>query len=181
MKVTRRQLLQAAGGVGLIAGVPHSISRATGMPLHRVVFDSHHDQSVRFAIEARRQGVEPSDTRGDVAALYVRDLMTRWRESAIAVAGLTPHSQLFGLRLLAETPRLRLVFMQEMESGEAYGPATVCKAPRSADPAATARLLCDWPAHDATVARGRSNILLAQDHPFTNDALVAWLMAPVPA
>ena len=107
--------------------------------------------------------------------------MARWRQSAIAVAGLTPHSQLFGLRLLAETPRLRLVFLQEMESGDAYGPATMCKALRSADPAATARLVCDWPARDVTVARRRSNIMSAQDHPFRNDALVAWLMAPVPA
>src|SRR5687768_5690695 len=110
--VTRRQILQAVAGGGLIAVIPHSMVRATGLPLHRVVFDSHNEQSVRFATEARRCGVETSDTRGDVAALYVRDLMVRWRESAIAVAGLTPHSQLFGLRLLAETPRLRLVFLQ---------------------------------------------------------------------
>jgi hypothetical protein len=180
--VTRRRILQAVGGVGLAAAIPHSIARADGsVPLHRVVFDSHHEQSVRFETEARRRGVETSDTRGDVAALYVRDLMPRWRESAIAVAGLTAHSQLFGLRLLAETPRLRLVFLQEMESGDAYGPATVCKAARSPDPAAIASLLCKWPARYATVARRRSNILSAQDHLFTNDALVAWLMAPVPA
>ena len=179
--VTRRQLIQAVGGAGLIAAIPHPLARATGVPLHRVVFDSHHEQSVRFATEARRRGVETSDTRGDVAALYVRALMMRWRESAIAVAGLTPYSQLFGLRLLAETPRLRLVFLQEMESGDAYGPSTVCTGPRSADSAATARLLCGWPARDVTVARRRSNILSAQDHPFTNDALVAWLIAPVPA
>ena len=180
--VTRRQILQAVGGVGLIAAIPHSIAQAdVGVPLHRVVFDGHHELSVRFATEARRRGVETSDSRSDVAALYVRDLMMRWRESAIAVAGLTPHSQLFGLRLLAETPRLRLVFLQEMESGVAYGPSTVCKVLRSADPAVTARLLCEWPARDATVARRRSNILSAQDHPFTNDALVAWLMAPVSA
>ena len=179
--VTRRQLIQAVGGVSLAAAIPASIARATGVPLHRVVFDSRHEPSVRFATEARRRGVETSDTRGDIAALYVRDLMARWRQSAIAVAGLTPQSQLFGLRLLAETPRLRLVFLQEMESGDAYGPAAVCKAARSADSAATARLLCDWPARYATVARRRSNILSAQDHPFTNDALVAWLIAPVPA
>ena len=179
--VTRRQLIQAVGGVSLVAAIPPSIPRATGVPLHRVVFDSRHEHSVRFATEARRRGVATSDTRGDVAALYVRDLMARWRQSVIAVAGLTPHSQLFGLRLLAETPRLRLVFLQEMESGDAYGPATMCKALRSADPAATARLVCDWPARDVTVARRRSNILSAQDHPFRNDALVAWLMAPVPA
>ena len=65
--ITRRQIFQVVGGVGLIAALP---------------------------------------------------LMPRWRESAIAVAGLTPHSQLFGLRLLAETPRLRLVFLQVMESGQ---------------------------------------------------------------
>jgi len=180
--ITRRQVLQVAGGVGLIATIPQSIARAEGsLPLHRFVFDSDHRQSVRFAAEARRRGVETSDTRGDVAALYVRGLMTRWREGAIAVAGLTPHSQLFGLRLLAETPRLRVVFMQVMESGEAYGPAIACKAARGGDPAAIARLLCDWPARYATVAKRRSNILSAQDHPFTNDALVAWLIAPVSA
>ena len=180
--VTRRQIFQVVGGVGLIAALPRSFARADGgLPLHRVVFDGAHQQSVRFATEARRRGVATSDTGGDVASLYVRDLMPRWRKSPIAVAGLTPHSQLFGLRLLAETPRLRLVFLQVIESGEAYGPATVCKAAQSGDPAATANLLCDWPARYSMVAKRRSNILSAEDHPFTNDALVAWLIAPVPA
>lgn len=155
--VTRRQILQAAGSVGLIAAMPHSTAQAASVPLHRVVFDSRHELSVRFATEARRRGIETSDTRGDIVAVYLRDLMTRWRESPIAVAGLTPHFQLFGLRLLAEVPRLRLVFLQDMAS---------------CDPAATARLLCDRPARFATIA---------QDSTFTNDALVAWLMAPVPA
>lgn len=156
--VTRRQILQAAGGVGLIAAVPDPIARAAaGVPLHRVVFDSQHERSVRFAFEAGRRGIETSDTRGDIVAVYLRDLMTRWREQPVAVAGLTPHFQLFGLRLLAEVPRLRLVFLQDMES---------------CDPAATARLLCDRSSRFATVAH---------DHPFAHDALVAWLMAPVPA
>lgn len=156
--VTRRQIIQAAGGAGLIAAVPNSIARAAaGVPLHRVVFDSQHERSVRFAAEARRRGIATSDTRGDIVAVYLRELMTRWREKPVAVAGLTPHFQLFGLRLLAEVPRFRLVFLQDMES---------------CDPAATARLLCDQPSRFTTVA---------QDHPFTNDALVAWLMAPVPA
>lgn len=180
--ITRRQVIHSVAGMGLLSAIPPSIVHANdSVPLHRVVFDSNHEQSVRFATEAWRRGIKASDTRGDVAALYVRELMTRWRESAVSVAGLTPRSQLFSLRLLAETPRLRLVFLRDMESGETYGPANICKAPRSADPAATARLLCDWPASDATVARCRSNILSAQDHPFANDALVAWLIAPVRA
>ncbi|MBB6096454.1 hypothetical protein HNQ60_005376 [Povalibacter uvarum] len=180
--VTRRQVLQAAAGAGLIATAPHSIAqRNDSLPLHRVVFDGRHEPGVRFAAEAALWGAETSDTRGDIAALYVRELMTRWRKSAIAVAGLTPYSQLFGLRLMAETPRLRLVFLHELKSGDVYGPANVCRAPLSTDPAATARLLCGWPAHSATVARRESSILSAQDHPFTNDALVAWLMAPVSA
>jgi len=180
--VTRRQIFQVVGGAGLIAALPGSFARAdSALPLHRVVFDGAHPQSVCFATEARRRGAETSDTGGDVASLYVRDLMPRWRESAIAVAGLTPHSQLFGLRLLGETPRLRLVFLQVMDSGETYGPATVCKAAQSGDPAAAASLVCDWPARYATVTKRRSNILSAQDHSFTSDALVAWLIAPVPA
>lgn len=180
--VTRRQILQTIGGTGLIAAIAPLIARADdAIPLHRVVFDSHHEQSVRFATEARHRGIETSDTRGDIAALYVHELMMRWRESAIGVAGMTPYSQLFGLRLLAETPRLRLVFLQDLESGDAYGPANVCKCQLRAAPAITASLLCDWPARDATVAKHRSNIRSAEDHPFANDALVAWLMAPVHA
>lgn len=69
--VTRRQLLQTAAGVGLIAAVPPSIGRATGVPLHRVVFDSRHEQSVRFATEATDAELD------DIVAFLVRKQPTK--------------------------------------------------------------------------------------------------------
>jgi hypothetical protein len=109
----RREFLQAGIaaipliGVGLPAG--SFVTERPSLPLYKTIFDERFPGSVAFAAEMRRWGSPVHAIRADVTQIWYNDLYYRWRESPIAIAGMTTNRSLFCLDELARDAGLRVV------------------------------------------------------------------------
>jgi hypothetical protein len=115
---SRREFLQigvAALTLPIAAGgslsSPTSLSDGEpSIPLYKMVFDERFAASRAFAEEGGRLGVSAHGIKGDMTALWYRDLYARWKEGPAAIAGMTAHGAIFCLERLAWDQRMRVVF-----------------------------------------------------------------------
>ncbi len=120
---TRREFLQAGIAVPLAAGVfaadrpgladNASITRPAVLPLYKAVFDERFPESVTFAAEMRRLGIDTHGIAGDMTDLWYHDLHAQWTKTPVPIAGLTAHGPMFCLERLAWDHGMRVVFRAE--------------------------------------------------------------------
>jgi hypothetical protein len=109
----RREFLQAGIvalpliGVGLPAG--SFAAERPSLPIYKAIFDERFPNSVAFASEMQRLGSPVQGIRADVTQIWFNDLYYRWRESPIAIVGMTTNRSLFCLDEFARDAGLRVV------------------------------------------------------------------------
>jgi hypothetical protein len=145
--------------------------------LDAVIFDSRHAEARDFGARASFLGAPLRAIEGDITALWQNELLSRWKKTAAAIAGLTERPALFLLERLAWDHGLRVVFEAEHESNEA---SVAHRVVRTADPRLAAELERagrGWPSvlADALVATTRAP---ARDTRPTDAALAAHLGEP---
>ena len=172
----------------LAAGFEAVGGAAPGMPslpLYKVVYDTRFAASVAFGRRAASLGVPVHAIEGDMTRLWFDDIDHRWKESPVAIAGLTAQGPLFCFERLAWDQGLRVVFRAEHGATEHLlsGPESLLMQARGvlAD--------ADWASQMATVVTrcpsGRAEIgsavvgcargsgLSPADEP-----LYSWVIAP---
>lgn len=82
--------------------------------LYRVVADVRFAESAAFGLEAERHGVPVVRITGDITEFWFNDLSLRWKDDAIAIAGMTAHGPLFCLERFAWDYGLRVVERAEV-------------------------------------------------------------------
>ncbi len=115
---TRRHFIGSSIAAGVLAGIgyaPATLSRNTipGNGLYMAIYDERYTEGAQFAAEINTLGIATRAIRGDITDVWFDDLDLRWRQSPVAVAGLTTESALFCLERLAWDHRLRVVFRAE--------------------------------------------------------------------
>lgn len=105
--VSRRTLLKL-GTAGLATAVVQAPAQAFGSALlgaapglARAVFDERFAEAKAFGSALQGRGLPTTAIRGDVAALWYRDLRARLLEQRLPVVGLTDRTALFCLEELA--------------------------------------------------------------------------------
>jgi len=114
----RRQFLE----LGLIASILPGLAAATErspmwapaasftrVPLYKAIYDKSYAPALAYAAQMQRLGVAVHPIDGDVTDVWFNDLALRWRESPVAIAGLTAPEALFCLEQLAWDHRMRVV------------------------------------------------------------------------
>jgi hypothetical protein len=175
------QAALAAGFDGLGGAAPGVRS----LPLYKVVYDTRFAASVAFGRRAASLGAPVHAIDGDMTRLWFDDIYHRWKESPVAIAGLTAQGPLFCFERLAWDQGLRVVFRAEHGHTEHVltGPESLLAEARGALADA------DWAAQMATVVTrcpsGRAEIgsatvgcarlagLSQADEP-----LYSWVIAP---
>ena len=137
---------QAARAAGL-EGLGGAGTDMPSLPVYKVVYDTRFAASVAFGRRAANLGAAVHAIQGDMTRLWFDDIYHRWKESPVAIAGLTAQGPLFCFERLAWDQGLRVVFRAEHRATEHVlsGPEGLLVEARSA--LATA----DWPAEMATV------------------------------
>jgi len=191
----RREFLQAGiAAIPLIGvGLPSSSFAAErpSLPIYKTIFDERFPSSVAFAGEMRRLGSPVHAIRADVTQVWFNDLYYRWRESPIAIAGMTTNRSLFCLDEFARDSGLRVVYHSDhrfLADGtvqhEVFGPDGVEQAARLKDSGA------HWGAEAANLIASFLNASRAGFRPIRKSAdplisandpqpLVSWVIAPV--
>ena len=120
---------------------------APSLPLYKVVYDMRFAASVAFGRRAASLGEQVHAIQGDMTRLWYDDIYHRWKQSPVAIAGLTAQGPLFCFERLAWDQRLRVVFRAEHGAAEhaLSGPETLLIEARDALASA------DWAAEMATV------------------------------
>ena len=110
--IDRRAFLQSSVALGAaLATLPagaSSVGTAAATP-SLVLVDLQLAGSADFAAAARARGCECSNSRGDVAGLWMRELEPRCARVAVTIAGYTSAATLFCLDLLARDYGARTV------------------------------------------------------------------------
>jgi hypothetical protein len=119
--------------------------------LYCVVADVRFADAVAFGLLAEHLGYEVVRVAGDITDFWFNNLSLRWKEEAVAIAGVTAHGPLFCLERFAWDHGLRVVF-------------------RSTSPAADVLHTNNSPERSEAVARS------AVDD--AGEALVSWVIAP---
>ena len=171
-----------AGGFDELGG---AIGSLPSLPLYKVVYDTRFASSVAFGRRAASLGASVHAIQGDMTRLWFDDIYHRWKESPVAIAGLTAQGPLFCFERLAWDQGLRVVFRAEHGAMEHVlsGPESLLIEARDA------LANVDWPAAMATVVTrcpsGRAEIgsaavgcatgtgLSSADEP-----LYSWVIAP---
>jgi hypothetical protein len=89
---------------------PEKLTRQA--PLYKAIYDASYVAGLAFAAQMQRQGVAVAPIDGDITHVWFDDLALRWRESPVAIAGLTAPEALFCLEQLAWDHRMRVVFRE---------------------------------------------------------------------
>lgn len=115
---TRRDFIGGSIAAGVLAGIGYAPgvfarSKPAGAHLHKAIYDERFTEGAQFAAEITTLGIATRAIRGDITDVWFDDLDLRWRQSPVAVAGLTTESALFCLERLAWDHRLRVVFRAE--------------------------------------------------------------------
>ncbi len=82
-------------------------------PLYKVVYDTRFAASVAFGRRAASLGEQLHPIQGDMTRLWYDDIYHRWKQSPVAIAGLTAQGPLFCFERLAWDQGLRVVFRAE--------------------------------------------------------------------
>ena len=111
---SRREFLQAGLAVSLLpvaASASGSATAAAAQPVsyYKVIFDERFPASVAFGEEWKARGADVHAISGDITDLWFHDLDHRWKQSPVAIAGLTAHGPLFCLERLAWDHGMRVV------------------------------------------------------------------------
>jgi hypothetical protein len=89
---------------------PSVVSSEPVTPLYKVIFDERFASSRAFASEVKTLGADIHGIKGDITDFWYHDLYARWKESPVAIAGLTAHGPIFCLERLAWDQRMRVVY-----------------------------------------------------------------------
>jgi hypothetical protein len=123
--LSRRQILQrglAASSVPLVASVSaiggllaqSAHAKVLDHPaLYKVLFDRRFAPSRELGRHAEWQGLRVQGFDGDVTDVWYQDLNPRWRQSPVAIAGLTTYGALFCLERLAWDVGMRVTQRSE--------------------------------------------------------------------
>jgi hypothetical protein len=127
---TRREFIQSLAAasalpLGSVTGVGASRSQenfvessAPARPLYRFLVDDRFPESVSAGRAAAKQGTAVHAMHGgDITPFWFNDLSLRWRQSPVAVAGVTAHGPLFVLEQLARDHRMRVIVREELPRG----------------------------------------------------------------
>jgi hypothetical protein len=161
-------------------------------PLYKVIFDNRFPASVEFGEQAKRLGAAAHGIKGDITDVWFNDLYHRWKESPVAIAGLTAHGPIFCLERLAWDHRMRVVFRADhklLPDGSIEhalsGPENVLR--RAADLGADgpnwssriAELVTHFP--QARSTSGKATFVARLPKPTGDDPepLISWVIAPV--
>jgi len=120
---SRREFLQigiAASALPLATQVARAASlgeigaaQRAPVSLYKIIYDARFPESVVFGNRAAALGVDVHAIDGDMTRLWFDDIYHRWRQSPVAIAGLTAHGPLFCFERLAWDQGLRVVFRAE--------------------------------------------------------------------
>jgi len=169
------------------AAVAATVAPAATVPLYKALYDPRFPASVAFARRTAAQGVAVQAIEGDMTAFWYEDLYHRWRQSPVAIAGLTAHGALFCLEQLAWDQRMRVVFRATHTQAaacvahELEGPSTLLAAAAAAVGApnwaeALADLVTRCPSGRTKLAATRA--LTTAPHPsLAATALFSWVIA----
>ena len=166
-------------------------TRASVLPLYKVLYDSRFAASVAFARRAAARGIAVHAMTGDMTPFWYDDLYHRWRKEPVAIAGLTAHGALFCLERLAWEQRMRVVYRGEHAAAAGGCIAHRFEGPAQLAAAAVAATVDDgWASALADVVaecpRGRQEAGIAHSSTMRADAtappspLFSWVIAPVP-
>lgn len=194
---SRREFLQiglaAASAWPLASQVTQAsnvaVQGAPRLPLYKVIYDVRFSASLSFAQRAEQIGVAAHAIEGDMTSLWYDDIYHRWKQGAVAIAGLTAHGPLFCFEQLAIDQRMRVVFRAEHRPAaagcvdhEIFGPVGMLGDAREAIRRA------DWAARMADLVMrcpsGRTEIVsavgrtAAGDTPIHAESLYSWVIAP---
>jgi hypothetical protein len=133
---TRREFIQSLaaasalpfGSVTTVGASPNQEKRvensAPVWPLYRFLVDDRFPESVSAGRAATEQGTAVHVMNaGDITPFWFTDLSLRWRQSPVAVAGVTGHGPLFVLEQLAWDHGMRVMVRQEHPRGQDSGDA----------------------------------------------------------
>jgi hypothetical protein len=170
---------QAARAAALGSPAP-----ASSLPLYKVVYDTRFAESVAFGQRAASLGEQVHPIQGDMTSLWYHDIYHRWKQSPVAIAGLTAQGPLFCFERLAWDQGLKVVFRAEHGAAEhaLCGPESLLVEAREALSSA------DWAAEMATVVTrcpsGRAEIgsaavgcVRSAGSP-AGEPLYSWVIAP---
>ena len=164
------------------------------LPLHAIYFDERFAATLAFGREVARLGGRTQAMSGTVHDFWYNDLAPRWRTQPIAIAGMTDPQAIFLLEMMAADVGMRVVFRghhvprsEGRYAHEGFGPPGARSAVAALGVATTAwtagaaRIVADWPLAACSMAAGTgTNVTAAASRAVGRDALVSWIIAPVP-
>ncbi len=176
---------------GVLAPALAGLETEPSTPLYKVIYDERFPASRAFAEESTRFGAEIHAIKGDITDFWYHDLYYRWKESPVAIAGLTAHGPIFCMERLAWDNRMRVVFRADhryREDGSIEhalsGPANMLRQAaelRDADSDWTtgvANLVTHVPLSRAQTSQ--TNIVASTaKHPDDPEHLISWVIASV--
>jgi hypothetical protein len=130
MMHSRREFLQAGFAASVFplatpVGSPSMVAERWDVvpgyrrSLYRVVADVRFADGAAFALLAEQLGYDVVRIAGDMTDFWFNDLSLRWKEEAVAIAGVTAHGPLFCLERFAWDHGLRVVFRGPSRTADA--------------------------------------------------------------
>jgi len=116
---SRREFLQtgiAAAVLPITAWARVAARETAGNPssFYKVIVDERFPASVEFGAEMSRLDAPVHTMQGDITDLWYHDLDAQWKQTPVAIAGLTAHGPLFCLERLAWDHGMRVVLRTEL-------------------------------------------------------------------
>ncbi len=158
--------------------------------LYKAVYDTRFPESIAFGKQIAAEGVATHPFSADITPFWFSELDAQWRDTPVAVAGLTTHGPLFCLEQLGWQHGMRVVFRAEHRTGEdglvehtLTGPASMVRGTNGLSDAR------NWAARMATITArcptGRSELAkttIRGQSPgparADDDPLISWIIAP---
>ena len=193
---SRRKFLQTGVAVSTLpfAGPALGAARTSGhssVPLYAVIYDKRFESSVAFARRSKALGLRTREIAGYMTAVWYNDLYHRWKQSPVAIAGLTNRGALFCFEQLGRDQGLRILYRAEHRpradgttEHTLTGPAPMlAEAWRIESPAADfgdglADILSACPDTAMAVSYARLRSHGSPGLSGDEDALYSWVLAP---
>lgn len=190
--MNRREFLQTGAAAFPAASLAFSASAFAAeraiAELYTVIVDDRFPEAVAFVAEARRLGVRVATVQADITDIWYRDLYYRWRESPLAIAGLTTNRSLYCLDVFGRDAGLRVVYhadhrrlagggVEHEVSGVERARAMAVLADAGHNwSAAAAKLVLHLPSGGRRPAGKVADLLISRN---ALEPLVSWAIAPV--
>lgn len=110
---SRREFLQTTALAGALPFVARTVFANLASRDRLLVFDERFPAARQFGARAGASGWSARPIQGDVTPLWANELVHRWTDGPLPVAGLTAPPALFCLEELARDHRMRVVFHVE--------------------------------------------------------------------